>query len=269
MQFLSRGAATRVCTLTDTHAFKTTPTYSYPVFERRLNAYADALGQTKERNTKLHVFLLGDILDGANIYPTQAFHQSEGDVRAQASDASKTLADWVERLRADWQGVEVWAVPGNHGRTNGKYGHESANWDLVCYEMMALRLGDRATVHYYKSAPTEHIFFQRPRIQGHNYLLYHGMGVKCYQGIPWYGIKQKALSWHASTLGPFDALFMGHFHTSGYQRVNEIEVYLSGSFATSDEWALEALGSVGDSHSWTFAVTDKEAVVNPTRLGVG
>ncbi len=271
MQLLSRNAATRVFDLSDIHYAKETSDYGPKICEAWLHRWAERVCTYRERGTKLAVFLLGDTLDGSGIYPTQGHHQAESDVRAQASDCAKLLVDVTERLCQDWHSVEWFAVPGNHGRA-GKYAHEAANWDLVAYQMMGLTLEAKrspAKIHYYTEGPGEQVFFQRVKVEGHAHLLYHGQSIRAYQQLPIYGIRQRAMLWYIGPLGPFAALHLGHFHASALYRINKVEVFLTGSPAVGDPWALETLGLVGDSHGWTFLSTDREAVVSPTRVEVG
>jgi len=265
-------ASIRVATLADIHYGKRTATYNTDICERRLlTTWAEELSNFREKNTQLHLFLLGDVNDGSMIYAGQEHHQALLDVREQAKRCAQLLAKLTERLRQDYESITWHCVPGNHGRTS-KFAAEAANWDIQTYDTLSLLVQLQATLHctvdaYDAERIADHIFLRRVRLYTHNYALHHGHTIHSYQTIPWYGILQRALRWHSAE--PFKLLCLGHFHGSGLEPFNGFEMMRTGSPMDGDDWALETLGVKGDKHGWTFAVSEREALLYPTRIALG
>jgi hypothetical protein len=76
---------------------------------------------------------------------------------------------------------------------------------------------------------------------GKRFLISHGDCIPRYLNIPIYGITQRAMRWQGS-LGEFDYLCLGHFHTPIRMDWNQVEVIVNGCFVSEDMWVLKVIG---------------------------
>lgn len=258
-----RQRETAVLVMSDLHYGKHTASYTVDVFPKRLEAISRRLARLHELLTgqydidALRIMCLGDVNDGTEIYKTQAHHQRLSNVEEQAEYLTDNLAVFLAQQKDVWGHVEIDTVPGNHGRS-GLFAHEAASWDIVSYRYLGHKVAHLdIPVTIDKRDP----FLRVVRIRGHRYLLYHGHGIRMYQGIPWYGIQQRLMRWNTTKrLSGFDVAMFGHFHYSGTMPINRIHTMLTGTMITDDEWALQELGweSVNSWH--LFGVSDKRPV---------
>lgn len=252
---------TAVLVMTDLHYGKKTSSFNPEVFEKRLKEVGERIGRIKDRLTgykfdKLVTFLLGDVNDGTAIYATQPHHQAETNVEEQAEQLTDLLSDWFLRQKEIWGNVEIECIPGNHGRSG--ITHEEANWDIVAYKYLRHKLNSEdIAVHMNRK---KNAFIRKVEIRKHNYLLYHGHDIKSFSNIPWYGIMLRIARWNTTKLAPFDAVLMGHFHSFGSWKFNQIEIMLSGTMVTDDDWALQTLGYESANRWWLFGVSDSRPV---------
>jgi DNA polymerase II small subunit/DNA polymerase delta subunit B len=248
--------------MSDMHFGKETTTFNPNVFINRLDRCGKALERIHSllsdyEFSELVFAIPGDANDGTGIYPTQTFHQEINNVEEQAYLLSHILADFFVWQKRVWGNVRVEGVPGNHGR-GGKFIHEAANWDMVLYHFLGLRLKEHSIPVNINDKGNP--FIRKIQLRNHNYLLYHGHGIRMYQQIPWYGISQRILRWHNSSLAPFETVLMGHFHTCQMVTVNKVSIFLSGTPVTSDDWALQELGAESEPRWWLFGVSDSRPV---------
>ena len=245
-----------ILTMTDLHGGKRTEHFNPTILERQLDRLATRLVADRKPIEELVVCMLGDVNDGTGIYPTQIHHQAITNPNQQAAWLSDVLARFFTRLHAAYKNIRIEAVPGNHGRA-GKFAHEAANWDIVCYNYLGFKLKEQGIpVRQNTGDP----FIRKVGVRGHRYLMYHGHGVRMYQQIPWYGITQRILRWNNSSLAPFDAALFGHFHTAGMFPINRIRAVLSGTAVKKDQWALQELGLESESLWWFFGVNEKHPI---------
>lgn len=254
--------------MSDIHFGKKTATYSPDIFIQRIDRVGKRLQRIRELLSdyefdKIVFCLLGDANDGSEIYPTQFHHQEITNVDEQADALSSILARFFVWQKETWGNVAIECVPGNHGRA-GWAAHEAANWDLVAYKYLALRL--QAHGIPVNRNDTSDPFIRRITIRGHNYLLYHGHAIRTYQSIPFYGIKQRLLNWNTTHLAPFDVALMGHFHQCALYPLNRITALLSGTMATSDEWALQVIGAESMPLWWMFGISDHRPITWQFRI---
>lgn len=257
-----------ILTMSDLHFGKETSSFNPSAFIRRLDKAGHALERIHSLLSdydldELVLALTGDVNDGTGIYPTQTFHQTINNVEEQAYLLSHILADFLVWQKRLWGNVRVEAVPGNHGR-GGRFIHEAANWDLVCYRYLKLRVGPQGIPVNFNNAGNP--FIRKFEARGHHYLMYHGHGIRMYQQIPWYGVSQRILRWHNSSLAPFETVLIGHFHTCQMITVNGVSIYLSGTPVTDDDWALQELGMEAEPRWWLFGVSDHRPVTWQYRI---
>lgn len=256
---------TAVLVVTDTHYGKATGSYNpsastrqHELVVERVTRVADTLRRSYDFD-RLVLALLGDGPDGSDIYPSQAHHQDITNAEEQAiAYADDVLTPFVKGIKESFRQVDIRTVPGNHGRS-GKHKSEAENWDITAARYLEKNLDKVRGVNLDvpRHVPKVHI----EEIRGHRFLLYHGDGVKGYQGIPFYGLRQRALNWRSTaTYGDFRVLHVGHFHSFGRMQHNDITIMLNGTMVSDDQWALDELGYESQ-QAWHFhGVSDERPI---------
>jgi hypothetical protein len=248
--------------MSDIHFGKKTMTYNPEVFEKRLSEASKRLRRIRTllgdyKFDELVVCVLGDTVDGAGIYPTQFHHQDLTNADEQAEVLSKLLAKFGKEQQDAWGKLRFECVPGNHGRS-GAFNSEAQNYDLTTYKYLELRLEEAGIPVLYNK--TGDLFIRRITVRGHRYLAFHGHSIRLFQQIPWYGITQRVMRWHNSSLAPFDTVLMGHFHTCQMVTANKVRIFLTGTPVTDDEWALQILGMEGSPRWWLVGISDHHPI---------
>jgi len=216
-----------------------------------MNAIAEQIPKLREN---LIIAFGGDMNDGTGIYATQPHEQAITDVRQQAKENCAFLVEWLREVGKKCKGLEVQAVPGNHGRS-GKFAAEAANWDMVLYDYLEMQ--SYYPVLYNKQGD---IFIRKFQAGPRTVLLYHGHDIITYQNIPWYGIQRRIMSWHDTALQPFDIVLLGHFHQAGMWPINRTLVVLSGTLVTGDSWGLRRVGSEAANQFSLLTIDDQGMV---------
>ncbi len=248
----------------DIHFGKKTPTYDPEICKQRLNQVKDRMGKIRSMLSdyefdNLHICFLGDINDGTDIYATQPHHQAVTNVEQQAWELAEFLAPWVKDLGDVWHShTEVLGVAGNHGRA-GKSAAEAANFDIVAYKYMKLRLEHD---HISVTIPDSLSPFILPfEIRGHKYLWAHGNQVQGWNGIPQYGIQRLVSNWFTSKrLGGFEVALMGHWHIATVWYLNKLTAILTGTPVTDDDYVLEKFGREAVNLWWLVGVSDSRPI---------
>lgn len=252
--------------LSDMHIGKLTPDFNTDVIKARLDQVIAAVAAAAERERargavdELHLLLLGDLCDGANIYPTQHAH-SEQHIRNQIwryghpylADAIRTLSDGFRRVR-------IATVPGNHGRTS-KFHHEEDNCDVYLYETLAIATETLPNVDFTVGA---HWYHLHP-VLGTTFLMVHGHQHISNYGLPFYSLSRKALAWQQTIPSHWDCEVLGHFHSPADIDTSDIRIVLNGSFVSGDEYALEKMGAQSRP-SQTLLVVDADEGIIERRL---
>ena len=155
--------------------------YNIDTFKKRLEnlkqAITDIYGLHSKlyKLPKLHIFSLGDIVEGCNTAGAWSHVWIDTPIFDQVMIGYRELSDFVYYMLTMFEEVEIYALYGNHGRIapNGaekKYN----NFDLFCYKYMELELKNQPRVKM-NIAKT---WWMMKDIQNHKFLMVHGDDVK-------------------------------------------------------------------------------------------
>lgn len=193
----------------------------------------------------------GDLCEGVNIFPGQAFEVDSSLFRQffSAVGAVERLLRWMlDRFET----VEVWEEYGNHGRLGRKGDHPGEDSaDLFIYALARERLRryedeGRLTWHPFHETPGR--FYTIVEFGEYRALLVHGDEIKQFGGnLPAFGIARKVNAWAAGVIEPFTDCYMGHFHqpmvlplASGRGRV-----FINPSTESDNVYAQEFVAATG------------------------
>lgn len=254
-----------VLLISDVHVGRVTKSYNVDVFRARLRNLRDnflAVKRIINRSYKLpvlNIFLLGDIIDGENVYPSQPYKQ-DLDADDAMDIAVNEFSMFISSLFGDGRGrfkkIRIWTAEGNHGRV-GRRNSEKTNYDRIFYKRLADRFDSSKKVDVNISTN----WYNHAEIMGHGYLLFHGDAIYCYMNIPFYGIVQRSMRLKVGGLDEyFNVVCMGHFHNVGMLYWNDIRILMNGTFLTDDDFSQKRLGLKTATKFWCFGVSDERPI---------
>ena len=88
-------------------------------------------------SNRIVVNILGDMIEGVNIYRTQRSHIDKQRVMDQAFFVARLLYQFLAKLAQAFPYVSANCVIGNHGRVSKDH-HEMDNWDYLVYKLLQL-----------------------------------------------------------------------------------------------------------------------------------
>lgn len=196
---------TSLCLLiSDTHVGKHTDEFNLNTATSRFKEIPTRLhSRVTEEINEIVVCLIGDLVEGEDVYPTQANH-IECSAIEQVQRCVEGLWDMILNLRTLFQcRVTIHSVPGNHGRVS-KTANEKTNWDNVVYYVLETIVATHNDPNItFKANYNEFYTFH---IQDKVGMLYH-YGVK-HTGTP--AMREKVAGW--GTVKNFDFMCHGHWH---------------------------------------------------------
>lgn len=274
----ARNAEVAVAVLSDWQLGKVTPDYNSEVCEQRIRRYAEkvveltAIQRADHPINALHVWLLGDLIEGELVFPGQAHRIDGGLYRQVALNGPRILADFLRTMLASFSSVSVTAVIGNHGAIGGPFRKEMApdtNADRMLYRIVADRLSDEKRLTWtIPDAQGERSWYAIDHIGSYSCLLFHGDQVRGgFAGFPWYGLAKKVWGWKSGAIAEhFDDAAMGHFHTPTRATLNTTTVRVNGSTESQNTYAQEQLAAVGSPSQWLLFVHPDKGIVTAEYL---
>lgn len=246
-----------VVNISDLQLGKVTATYNMEICAARMKVYAQKVLQTARIQSThhpirtVHLQLLGDIVEGENIFPNQAYQIAAGNYR-QVNYGWGILTQFIVDMLTFFDKVHVVGVIGNHGRISGRGGDidPETNMDRMLYDRVR---GTFDSQVFHEPRVTFDIpdgtglrsWYAVDRIGDWGFMMAHGDQINGWAGIPFYGAKNKALGWIDAIDEPWDYLMLGHFHTPTTLTYGKRKVYFNGSTESSNEFAQERIASIG------------------------
>jgi len=159
---------------------------------------------------KLNLHFLGDVVQGESIYPGQGFYLDALLLEQTFELASRFVFDVIIPLSREFEQVEIFCIPGNHGRQAGpRNSSREANWDYVAYIFWRQLLKEYKHIKLYISQSPFLIYELFP---GQLHALIHGNQAKGWMGFPYYGIDRVFGRLKTLTNLPIQYLYHGHHH---------------------------------------------------------
>ena len=243
-----------ILTLADWQVGKTTPAYDSDIAASRVRRYAELaariIAQNRAPVTEARVYLLGDLVEGEEIFPGQA-HRIDASLYQQTFHVAQLIAEVVRAIAAVVPRVRVVGVIGNHGAIGGpvrRSYHPETNVDAIAANVARMLLATEVRVDFREVfAAGERAWYAVDEVLGKRWFLFHGDQVKSASlGIPWYGFQKRLLGW-ATSVTDFDYAVSGHWHQAVRQQVNRITHWGAGSTESGNTYAQEWLASGGQS----------------------
>lgn len=228
----------------------------------------------------LHLYLGGDMVDGEAIYAGHAHDIDIPLLEQAARSGPEVFAGMAYTLLQSFNRVDIVAVPGNHGRPASSRKtnpfHHRTNWDNVCYETLRLRLQldlerakRSADVTFSLPGDRADAWYAMDDVYGYRNMVIHGDQVRGgFAGFPWYGLGKKVGGWKSS-LGHFDYLYLGHFHTFCRVDLNNTTALANGAIEPTSPYALEQLASASPPRQRLAFYNEKHGLVSDNAIYLG
>ena len=79
-------------------------------------------------------------------------------------------------------------------------------------------------------------------ILGWKFFCFHGDGIPCQAGVPFFALDKKLSKWYMQ-FGGFQYALGGHFHKRHSDEISsKFEYFMTSTLVSDDEWALKKLG---------------------------
>lgn len=235
---------TQVLLFNDHHAGEITSSYNPKVYHQRMdNLYKGMLGITYlHRNmypvNDLAIILLGDMVHGENPKQGAKIGTVSCGAQEQVYDiALPELTNFVISLKEHFKSIKLYAVRGNHGRYS-RYAPPTSNWDIMLYKA----LKNVVKTHGMEMSISDD-FNLIATIQGFRFFCFHGDQIRSVQGIPYFALIRKVMSWNTTFQG-FPYALCGHWHKDDFLRISsETKLIINSSLVSDDPYALEVIGT--------------------------
>lgn len=245
----AKDAEHAVIHLSDWQIGKRTETYDTDVCVQRVRHVVDRVKRIAEIQRADHpvphcvVLFGGDHVEGNGIFPGQV-HEVDSTSYSQLFAATNLMTETVLSLLKDFDTVEVYSVPGNHGRI-GRKGDEAreTNLDNIAYGFARQQLADQDRVVWH--APGD--WYQHVVIGNYRALLVHGDQIKGFSGTPAFAIARKCTAWSSGAIPvDFHDVFIGHYHQNLVITLpNGGQVRMVPSTESGSQYASEFMAAKG------------------------
>lgn len=243
-----------VAVIADWQLAKVTPDYDSPTCERRIEQFAQKIvdltniQRADHPVKKIHVWGLGDIVEGELIFPGQSFLIDGGLYRQVTVDGPRILKNFLNVLLENFEEVHFTGVIGNHGSIGGRGRRDhdpETNADRMLYRIMSLMFENEPRITFdIPDGRGEKHWFAVPRIGNYSSLLCHGDQFSGLSAL--HSFQKKVYGWKVGALGEdFDDVYLGHWHTPTKMTFNTIQVRVSGSPESTNTYAMESLAAIG------------------------
>ena len=248
------GEEIAVAVLADWQLAKVTPDYNSSVCEERIGIFAEKICHLTDIQRQdhpvreLHIWALGDIIEGELIFPGQSFLVDGGLYRQITIDGPRIMRNFIKRMLEHFEKVVFVGVIGNHGALGGRSRRDhdpETNGDRMLYRIVQLMFEDEDRIEFHiPDGRGERHWYAIDHIGNYSSLLCHGDQFSSLSTM--YSFQKKVYGWKIGALGEdFDDVYIGHFHTPTKMTFNTIQMRISGSPESTNTYASESLAAIG------------------------
>lgn len=245
---------TAVAVFADWQLGKVTPDYNSDVLEKRIEQYTEKLIEITEIQRMdhnvddLHVWLLGDIVEGEEIFAGQSHLIDSGLYRQVGINGPRILAKFLTTALENFKRVHVVGVIGNHGAVGGKMrkSHDpETNMDRLLYKIIELMFDKEERITFnIPDGRGERNWYAVDNIGNYGSLLIHGDQLP--SPTSYHGYYKKVMGWKDGAIPEhFEDVFMGHYHQQFKMTIGSGMLRISGSPESYNTYAQEFFSSMG------------------------
>ena len=242
-----------VAVFADWQLGKVTPDYNSDVLAQRMELYTQKMLDIVEIQRAdhpvdtLHVWLLGDIVEGEEIFPGQSHLLDSGIYRQVGVNGPEILTKFLATALQHFSKINVTGVIGNHGSVGGRnrkmYDPES-NMDRLLYRIVNLIFKNEPRINFnIPDGRGERHWYAIDRIGTYSSLLIHGDQMPSPSAFQAY--YRKVMGWKDGAIPEeFEDVFMGHYHQQAKMTIGTSTLRISGSPESTNTYAQEYFNSM-------------------------
>ena len=243
-----------VAVLADWQLAKVTPDYNTSVCEERIELFAEKVIHLTEIQRQdhpvkdLHIWCLGDIIEGELIFPGQSFLVDGGLYRQITVDGPRIMKNFITKMLENFETITFVGVIGNHGAIGGRGRRDhdpETNGDRMLYRIVQLMFENEKRIKFViPDGRGERHWYGIDKIGNYTSLLIHGDQFGSLSTF--YSFQKKIYGWKVGAIQEhFDDVYLGHFHTPTKMTFNTVQCRISGSPESTNTYAMESLAAVG------------------------
>lgn len=245
---------TAVAVLADWQLGKVTPTYNSEICRDRIDLYGDKvvritnIQRADHPVRHLRVWVLGDIVEGEDIFPGQAHLIDSSLYRQVGINGPEIMRDFILKMLLEFDTIHFVGVIGNHGSIGGRQRKEynsETNMDRLLYKIVEHMFAYEPRVTFnIPDGDGETNFYAVDRIGDYGTLLMHGDQFSAPSSSHMY--YKKVMGWKDGAIPePFDDVFVGHYHQNVKMTLGSSILRMSGSPESFNTFAQEVLAVMG------------------------
>lgn len=249
----SKVPETAVAVLADWQLGKVTPDYNSEVAAQRIEQYTEKLLEITEIQrahhpvNDLHVWLLGDIVEGEEIFPGQSHLIDSGLYRQVGVNGPEILGNFLSTALENFEHVHVTGVIGNHGSVGGRNRRQydpETNMDRLLYKIVNLIFAKESRITFnIPDGRGERNWYAVDAIGNYKTLLIHGDQLPHPSSVS--GYYKRIFGWKDGAIPEhFDDVFMGHYHQNFKMSIGTTVLRVSGSPESYNTYAQEYFNSM-------------------------
>jgi len=228
-------------------------------YKEKISLFLDIYSATANIN-KIVIIFLGDLVEGQNIFKNQHYYVDKL-VVDQIMDGVLNFSNLILFCASLVNEVEVYAVPGNHGRVS-KDSHLRVNWDYITYIMMQMIVTRYPSIKMFVSNSPSMIV----RHGEHNFFYQHGSNVKSWGGIPFYGITRQ-MEKLTNLFGlPISYNITAHYHQATSIPLSRSRIIMNGSWVGGSPLSIDKMHTTDVPTQWCWRFHHKEGINNMNEL---
>jgi hypothetical protein len=245
----------------DGHGGKITKSFNKEVYRQRMETmYHSAMTIVNlHRNMypvrRLLILNTGDNGQGENPYQGSKI----GEVEMGARDQIKKIVapawnDVLGSFKQHFELVEFEGIPGNHGYE--RLAPETSKLDLLLYDILEAGIGQERGI----KINVHEEWWAIKNVFKWKLFLFHGDGIPCQQGVPFFALDKKLKAWHMQ-FGGFDYAFGGHFHKRHSDEISSVlEYFMCSTLVSDDDWALKKMGISSNPSQSLYGIHPKHGI---------
>lgn len=227
---------------------KVTPDYNSEVLASRIDLYTDKMLEIVDIQrahhpvTDLHVWFLGDIVEGEEIFPGQSFLIDSGLYRQVGVNGPEIISRFLTRALEHFERIHITGVIGNHGSVGGRNRRQydpETNMDRLLYRIVNLIFDkeDRISFDIPDGRGEKH-FYAVDTIGNYSTLLVHGDQLPHPSSVR--SMYTSIMGWKDGAIPErFDDVFIGHYHQQFKLTLGSTILRVSGSPESYNTYAQE------------------------------
>jgi len=214
--------------------------YNLDIFHQRMENLRLAVTDIKELHSKLynipklHIFCLGDIVEGANTAGAWSPVYIGTPIFDQVMIGYRTIADFIYYMLTLFEEVHFYGLGGNHGRIAPSGAEKKYNnFDHFCYKYLELEFKNEPRIKFH----VPKTWWMIEEILNHKFLMVHGDDVKA-KNPPVSSFLELERKMTGITKQIPNYTLCGHFHNCSEYTTHNGKVLMNGSFVGADVYSL-------------------------------